>query len=129
MEHKQINDYHDLVQYGLSPLTGEACPYGMRMLFDLNLAGVDLIEGFLSIRIDRSIRTNFNSMVDGDEAIASILLNRDTVHDLIRFALFNIDNFKYVLSSHRGYVIGTDSAETVKLLADNGAEVYVNSLK
>lgn len=94
----------DMQQFGLTYLTGESCSYTMRVLWDLNDDGVELIADFLGIPhhavyADEQCGTvvvpakgmlakNWNSMVGEKKAVASIMLPQAIIPELARFALF-----------------------------------------
>ncbi len=108
---KYLSNHSDLVQFGINPLTGEACGYGMRVLCDLSAAGCALVADFMGLRFNPDDPTacfprNWNSKVGDRPAIASFMLTRSTVSDLMRFALFSVDNCDYVLENPDGSLYG-----------------------
>ena len=76
----------DLEQFGVLPLTGEACGVGMRMLCDLTQEGVDLIREFMRVEPTADA---WNS-----KGIKSIMLPRALFQDLWIFAMIRagVDN-------------------------------------
>ena len=93
MQTISINSFNDLQQFGINPLTGEACKYGQRTLCDLNEKGCELVASFLGLvhnEVSRPFAANWNSTVNGEPAVASIMLTRGTMRDLSVFALLNV---------------------------------------
>lgn len=109
-----INLYstRDLIQYGINPLTGEACAYGMRTLCDLSADGCRLMCDFLGLAYSSAnptwtvFNSNWNSMVGDKQAVASIMLNRDVFPALMRFALFQPGECDYVITQPDGGMVG-----------------------
>ena len=84
-----IHTWADLKQFGINPLTGEACKYSMRLLCDMSDKGVDLVLDYFGMPHGETVfAKNWNSMVGDDPAVASIMLSRDAFGSLCRFALF-----------------------------------------
>jgi hypothetical protein len=82
--------------YGLNCLTGEACAFGQRLLFDVNAEGRNLLCDFLGVAsID--LQPNWNSSVNTDLAIGSIMLTADTAWNLVTFALLSVDKYSHVI--------------------------------
>lgn len=112
---RHINSWNDLQQYGINPLTGEACAYSIRLLCDLNEDGVDLVRDFFGMQIVLNpavqFAANWNSSVEGKQAIASIMLPRSIFPDLVRFLLFNLHKCDYVVEKigGNGYAGYTDA--------------------
>ena len=94
MSNVHINGWNDLKQFGINPLTGEACKLSMRTLCDLSDKGVMLICDFLGLQ-PNGFNANWNSKVDNDPAVASIMLTRGIFDDLCKFAIFTVSNYKY----------------------------------
>lgn len=93
----QIHNWAGLQQFGINPLTGEACKYSMRLLCDLNEDGLALLRDFLGLQTfisgihddaNPQFPPNWNSQVNGKPALASIMLARGIYNDLCHFALF-----------------------------------------
>lgn len=85
-------------KFGINPLTGEACAYGMRVLCDLNDDGVALVCAYLGMEEGASLAKSWNSTVGGRPALKSIMIEREMFPALVRFALFR-EGFQYVLQS------------------------------
>ena len=83
------SDYsRELRQFGLEHLTGESCAISLRILYDMSTEGITLIEDAFSIKIDRQhTPKNWNSLVNGNPAIASVRLSRGQVKDLLIYGL------------------------------------------
>ena len=111
MEH--IYSFSDMKKYGINALTGEACAYSMRVLCDLNIDGCKAVTQFLGLPFDPAniyctFNKQWNSMVGDKEAVASIMLSRDSFRSLIIFTLFNTGNFDYVVEDPAGSFVGLD---------------------
>lgn len=89
----------DLAQFGVNPLTGEACPLGLRILCDLTEKGRTLVSLFLGAPEADCFPPNWNSMVGEEHAVASILLPRGGMRELMIFALFTKGGCSEVLAS------------------------------
>jgi hypothetical protein len=102
-----LHSFDDLSQYGLKPLTGEADAYSRRLLCDLNQQGVILLTAYFGLSHTLEARhafpRNWNSMVGEWPAVASVLLSRDTLRDLMVFSLLHVGQFDYVLDSPNGF--------------------------
>lgn len=94
---KHIQNLNDLEQYGISLLTGEADRYCIgRILCDLNEDGVALVADYFGL-MRTSFPLNWNSQVNGQPAVASIMLSHTMLWELARFALLNVDQFDVVI--------------------------------
>lgn len=71
-----------LQDYGIIPLTGEACAYGMRILYDLTPSGVEVISRFLGGNVQFKDNSNWNS-----GAVASVMIPYSAIRDLERFVM------------------------------------------
>lgn len=113
MDSIQIHDWHDMNQFGINVLTGESCAFGMRLLCDLNEDGVVLINDYFGI--NGAFNANWNSEVDGKLAIASVMLPRELLMPLARFALFRRGALAIAQSPANtllpGAIVGIFSAE------------------
>ena len=81
-----IGSFSDLEEYGLNCLTGEACAFHMRLLFDYNAEGAELLTNFLGLPV-LADNSNWNSRVDGEDAVGSIMLTADAAWELATFAM------------------------------------------
>lgn len=104
---KTLHDARALTDYGVNPLTGEADAYSRRTLCDLSQEGIILMTAYLGLshttEACRVFPKNWNSMVGESEAVASVMLARDTMADLTIFALLHIDRFDYVMQTPSGF--------------------------
>lgn len=69
-----IRDWNDLRSFGINVLTGEACAVGKRLLCDVNDQGRRLLCSIFSLPTNTRFAENWNSSVNGDDAIGSIFL-------------------------------------------------------
>ena len=87
-------------EFGIGILTGEACAYSMRLLCDVNVDGVKLInKAFgmsLSVHTDVDYASNnitsgmmrrHNSKVNGEPTVASIMLSHTQIDELVKFGI------------------------------------------
>jgi hypothetical protein len=78
--------YQDMIKFGINPLTGEACAFSKRVLCDLSEKGVELLSEYFGIKND-AFPENWNSKVGREEAVASVMIDRNAFHDIMIFAL------------------------------------------
>lgn len=116
------NHWADLKDYGINPLTGEACAYSLRILCDVSQKGADLLTLFFGGNIQFTDKSNWNSKVGEDDAVASITLPRGILDDLRVFILLYVHNCKYVYLYTRDTVTGTNTDYPVS----EGVHRYVN---
>lgn len=96
-----INSLGDLDVYGLNCLTGEACAFNMRLLFDVNEHGIRQLElyfGFSKLET----QSNWNSSVNGEPAIGSVMLSADTAWDFGAYMML-IDQYDVVIPNQDGH--------------------------
>jgi hypothetical protein len=75
---KFISGPHDeLRRYGINPLTGEACPYGQRVLCDLTPRGKKIVFDLLGIPPTIPLSENWNSGSSFSMMIPRSLLAHD----------------------------------------------------
>ena len=80
MKHYSLIDVsHDLEQFGFIWLTGEACPYNMRVLYDLTEEGVEIWQEFT---LCKPMARNMNS-----GAVRSCLISHSAIVDLYTFCI------------------------------------------
>lgn len=102
----------DLTRFGVNPLTGEACSYSMRVLCDLSQSGVELVSTFLGLQHTSDVfATNWNSTVNGSPAIASIMLTRGTLKDLIQFGIFYVEKCDVLITMTDSWIVGLKSTD------------------
>lgn len=125
---------------GINPLTGEACALSMRILCDLSTEGAALIREYLGLPVDCELSPAWNSMVAGNPAVASIMIERNAFPGLVHFALLRA-GFRYVYGRDdsaassgfndadltdypdlQGYIDGTSQSAGF----DQGARLYRN---
>jgi len=82
-----IRNWSGLQSFGINALTGESCAIGLRLLCDLNIDGVRLMQAYLGNNIESQAGSNWNSQVNGKDAIASIMIGKYSLEDLAIFAL------------------------------------------
>jgi hypothetical protein len=104
---KTLHDAHALTAYGLTPLTGEADAYSRRTLCDLSNEGVILLTAYFGLAHTKAAAqafpANYNSCVGDRPAVASVMLARGPMDDLMIFALLHVDQFDYVMQTPGGY--------------------------
>lgn len=96
----QINGWSGMKKYGIGFLTGEADAYSIRGLCDVNQKGKELLEKFFGGTIEIRLNTNWNSKVNGEESIGSIMLPYGILKELATFCLFQVDGY-YCAIYHR----------------------------
>lgn len=95
-----------LQTYGVGPLTGEACAFSHRILFDVTEGGKELLEQYLSTTLQ--LNDNWNSSVLGAPAIGSIMLSRKVAEDLLWFVLLAVERFPFIYYAQDGALMGTE---------------------
>ena len=104
---KTLHNANDMIDYGLKPLTGEADAYSRRTLCDLSDEGVILLTAYFGLAhtkaAGQAFPKNYNSSVGDKPAVASVMLARGTMDDLMVFALLHVDQFDYVMQTPGGY--------------------------
>jgi len=107
MPHNEIETYNsiqDLEQFGVFPLTGEACGLNMRILCDLDQQGCDLMRDFLRLS---PFAQNWNG-----KGVHSCMLPISSFEDLWIFAQIKYGALE-VFSG--GFVFLKDLEETVDM--------------
>jgi len=84
---RRINSWEDLSQFGIVPLTGEACGLAMRLLCDVTEEGKKLIERFLGGTVEVKRGSNWNGGRDEHSHVGSVMLPRSIFGDLAAFCL------------------------------------------
>ena len=120
---------NDLKNYGIHTLTGEADRYSFRILCDLSQQGVDLICEFFGMQAG-GFAENWNSTVGNEPAVASIMLTRDTLWEIARFALLHVEQCDVVTENGQalcGLVKGESHFDQhLEWFNLQGARVYRN---
>lgn len=107
---KTLHSLADLSTFGVGILTGEACPFGLRLLCDLTEAGRDLVAAYLGSPELDCFPENWNTSVAGERAVSSVMLTRSALSDLCIFALF-IKGGATVVLERGGVYIGLDPSD------------------
>ncbi len=84
---KTLYNWEDLKQFGIRPLTGEACVHGMRLLCDLSTRGADTIRAFFGLPGSARLAENWNQGPEDDRSIGSVMLPRGIFQELAAFCL------------------------------------------
>lgn len=100
---KTIHTSTDLQRYGFNVLTGEACAYGLRLLFDLSERGAETYREFKGLPYDCQLSDNWNTYVGDGKAVASVLMTRGELQDLKEFLLMHVDKCETVYSKGSDY--------------------------
>lgn len=79
---KTIRNWNDLRQFGILPLTGEACALSIRILCDLTPAGQQFIHRFFALPYNTPMSRAWNS-----EGTGSVMLPYSILPDLAAFCL------------------------------------------
>jgi len=85
---RTIDCWNDLEEFGIIPLTGEACGLSMRLLCDVTADGASLIERFLGGTVTITKRSNWNEGREEDFHVGSVMLPRSIFGDLAAFLLY-----------------------------------------
>jgi hypothetical protein len=128
-QYKSFHKPDELVDYGIVPLTGEACAYGMRVLFDLSQEGKDIVASWLSLTQD-AFYQNWNSVVGDEPAVASVMLDRQLIVPLMRFILVHVEKCEALVHFPDGTITGFRSRTDVPDYLDGEAfktEYFVHS--
>ena len=112
---KTLHNVNDLTDYGLKPLTGEADAYSRRTLCDLSDEGVILLTAYFGLthttEACRAFPENWNSTVGDKPAVASVMLARGTMDDLMVFALLHVERCDYVMQTPGGQFSGFNEGD------------------
>lgn len=104
---KVLNEFNALGQFGVNVLTGEACKFGMRLLCDLSEEGADLVRQFFGAPDMDCLPLSWNKyMPHGGRAVASVLLPRSVMQDLMVYALFKVDGCSEVIVCPGHSIVG-----------------------
>jgi hypothetical protein len=95
--------WNELRRYGINPLTGEACPFGLRVLTDLTERGRRILLDMLGAEC--TLRANWNS---GSEF--SMMIPRSMFQDLYVWCLIS-DGIDEAIVSEEG-VCGRTAGDT-----------------
>lgn len=107
-----INCWRDLEPLGINMLSGESCAFAMRLLCDVNETGRDLIVDYLGLPYDALLARPWNSRVNDQPSVGSILLHRDSLLQLAAFALTR-DGAMAIVNTNIG-IIGLYTQELIE---------------
>lgn len=82
-----LSDWNSLEVFGIRSLSRERCAYSLRVVCDLNEDGRRLVSQLLDVD-EGAFASQWNSMVDGKPAVASVMLPIGMFDDLAMFASF-----------------------------------------
>jgi hypothetical protein len=99
-----LGGLRDLAEYGVDPLTGEACGLGYRVLCDVTARGKRALARCLGLP-DISLPPAWNSGTASDPHVGSFLMAPETFVPLAVFCLLEA-GFEAVYLSQRGQVVG-----------------------
>ena len=106
---KSIAGIYDLQDYGFTPLTGEACSLGMRILVDMTEQGCELFcECYGLPRVEKQFNDNWNP-----GSIASVMLPYDAWGAIGVFALLGAGHHT-VLKTAAGTLLGLKGGESYR---------------
>lgn len=106
---KHFDSWRDLETLGINYLTSEPCGLAMRLLCDVNQKGKETIETFFRCQLVEG--SNWNSKVNGEPAVASVMLPRGIFNELAAFAWIHQTNNPVRMPDKRG-VIGMEADDT-----------------
>jgi hypothetical protein len=87
METISVSSWEHLQQFGINALTGEACAYAQRLLCDVNDDGRMLMVDYLGLPAMMAGSPAWNSEVNGEPAVASFMLHRNSLMQVAEFAM------------------------------------------
>lgn len=119
-----IYSWNDMAQFGLNVLTSEACAYSMRLLCDVNEDGKALLADYLGMP-DIHLADPWNSQVNGQPTVGSVMLAREMLLPLARFVLFKHGALALV-EQEDGSVLGLFSTDRLDRYLELGFNVLRN---
>lgn len=84
---KTVTGWASLAAFGINMLTAESCKFSLRLLCDLNAEGRELVADYLGVSLE-GFAPPWNSSVNGQPAVASVLFHRSSLDQLAEFAMF-----------------------------------------
>ncbi len=111
-----ISTWRDLEKYGINPLTGEACAYSLRILCDVNQSGKELLERYFGNTITINPGSNWNSEVNKEPAIGSVMLPHEFLKPLATFILFHIEHCFAIIDQAGSGLYGVSEADLAQYL-------------
>lgn len=124
MDTKVVYAWKDLVQFGIECLTGEACAFSMRLLCDVNEAGKELLSDYFGMP-NIALAEPWNSRVNQEPAIGSVMLSRECLSDLATFAMFREGALAVVRDTGMG-LVGVYDPERLQQYAEAGFSLCRN---
>lgn len=111
---KSVRCWDDLSQYGVVPLTGEACGLMYRILFDITAQGKAILEKAFGVA-ELGLHENWNGGTADNPHIGSIMLAHEMLPVVSIFALLDTDCQEVWLTKDNGVygIEKTDSPEAV----------------
>jgi hypothetical protein len=106
---KTIRCWEDLSQFGIVPLTGEACGLSYRILCDVTATGKRIIEKALDVA-QLKLRENWNQGDSDDPHIGCVMLAPDLLSFLGVFALLESGCCEVWLTKSK-QVVGIESSD------------------
>ena len=100
-----MRSWDDLRDFGIEPLTGEACGLAMRLLCDVTERGKAIIESFFGSRVAIEPDSNWNNGSKDDPHVGSVMLPRSIAEDLFAFVLCHSTRDQAVARMEDGTVI------------------------
>ncbi|MCC5612492.1 hypothetical protein LC612_38820 [Nostoc sp. CHAB 5834] len=107
-----INNWSDLKAFGINSLTGEACAFSLRVLCDVNAAGLENLREFFGL-LELGVAPQMNSQVNEEPSVGSLMLPRGIFKDLCTFLLWSDGALAVYETSSGGYQ-GVYSADYVE---------------
>lgn len=107
---KTVQRLTDLAQFGIGYLTGEACAYSLRALFDVSARGRELVLAYLGLPNETRLESPYNSRVDGEEAVGSIMLSGSQLTELAVFCMLRGGALMVIVDDDNGVVTGVEKA-------------------
>lgn len=96
----KISNWEHLEPFGIRYLTSESCGYGLRLLCDVNQQGREAIGLFFGQCRLLPLSKNWNSEVNGEPAVGSVMLPRSIFRDLAAFLLLEEGHEVIVIRDH-----------------------------
>ena len=112
--------YKDMIKFGINPLTGEACSFSKRILCDLSEEGVELLSEYFGIKSE-AFPENWNSKVGREEAVASVMIDRNAFNDIMIFALM-LRGWHYIIVRDFCYITVTNEESEMQQWHDLNME-------
>lgn len=106
-----VSSFNDLAQFGINFLTGEACAYSMRLLCDVNQEGKELLADFFGMP-NIQLGDKWNSTVNGQPSVGSIMIGRSFLKELAQFAFFRVGALAVAHAPHT--IIGIFTEERLE---------------